>query len=123
MGVSGVLLAVMDVQPYPNRAQTFIILQVEWKAASAFEPVTYRNILSESTAVVHTIGTLFENTLYKRAVQSGSFTGLLQAVVGGSGGNPLTADASSTSYQRLNHDSGTSYHYFVRASANDSLQL
>lgn len=84
--------------------------QVQWHAASAFAPTTYTHLLhpSKTTAVVHTLGTLFENSGYKDAVKSGNIGALFGAVLGGvdDGRNPLKEKKQEQSYQGMNHDSG-----------------
>lgn len=79
---------------------------MNWRAASAFEPSSYTTLLAESTAVVHTIGTLYQNSSYKQAIRSGNLPALLQAIASGHGSNPLNTSTSRSSYQALNHDSG-----------------
>eukprot|EP01134_Creolimax_fragrantissima_P006544 CFRG6544T1 len=39
--------------------------KVEWKKGDALEPETYTNILEETTAVVHAVGSLLEDQSYK----------------------------------------------------------
>ena len=65
------------------------------------------------TAVVHTLGTLLEDTRYKAAMKDGNVPALVGAFIssltslGSSGRNPLvepTKDASS--YEVLNRDAG-----------------
>ena len=79
---------------------------VEWHAASAFKQETYRSLVGSATAVVHTLGTLLENSGYKRAMRqsdaaglAGYFATLLK------GDNPL-AKGTEGSYERINKDSG-----------------
>ncbi|KAF8320133.1 hypothetical protein DL93DRAFT_1942714 [Clavulina sp. PMI_390] len=79
------------------------VSQVDWRAASAFEPHMYKDLLAGSSAVVHCIGTLFEDTSYKQAVQSGNLSRLFNAMT--SQANPLRSGTSESSYQRLNYES------------------
>lgn len=61
-------------------------------------------MLTGATAVVHTIGTLLEDTQYKKALQQGDLGGLLGGLVGISRGNPLDEDRAKSSYEVLNRD-------------------
>lgn len=83
---------------------------VEWHAASAFKPETYRSLVGSATAVVHTLGTLLENSSYKQAIRqsdaaslASTFARLLK------GENPLAKGAEG-SYERINKDSGATIH-------------
>lgn len=70
--------------------------------------------MAGTTAVVHTLGILLEDSGYKRAVADGNVAGVLGALakgVTGSGeaSNPLkTTKERSSSYEAMNRDSGGS---------------
>ncbi|KAK4683832.1 hypothetical protein P7C73_g6389, partial [Tremellales sp. Uapishka_1] len=79
---------------------------VKWHKASAFEPATYRSLVGESTAVVHTLGILLESQNYKKAIQQGDVLGLARAFLGGDSGNPLKSEADRRrGYEGMNKDS------------------
>ncbi|KZP19468.1 NAD(P)-binding protein [Athelia psychrophila] len=79
---------------------------VAWTQADALRPATYAHLLPRADAVVHTLGTLLPDPgAYKRAVRAGSVVGLLGAMVGGGGGNPLQqGGAGGSAYEVLNRD-------------------
>ncbi|OSC97136.1 NAD-P-binding protein [Trametes coccinea BRFM310] len=86
--------------------------KVEWHQGDALKPETYAHLLPGVTAVVHTIGTLFEKSGYKSAVKDGSVPRLLSsavAAVAGSGrsANPLEREDKKRegSYALINRDS------------------
>lgn len=61
--------------------------------------------MNDRTAVVHTLGTLLEDTRYKAALKSGHIGALASAFLSSSGGaNPLKE--STSTYDLLNRDSG-----------------
>ncbi len=78
-------------------------------------PSSYAHLLPSTTAVVHTLGTLFEDTGYKDALRNGNvggvLSGFLKGVSGGriGGGNPLEGKSRAT-YETLNRDAGQSSH-------------
>ncbi|KAH9856917.1 NAD-P-binding protein [Lenzites betulinus] len=86
--------------------------KVEWHQGDALRPETYAHLLPGTTAVVHTIGTLFEKAggAYKGALRAGSvprFAGALAgAVGGGASGNPLEREevGREGSYALINRD-------------------
>ena len=88
--------------------------QINWVAADAFEPASYRDILVDKTAVVHTLGTLLEDTGYKQAIKDGDVIGLAGSLFKGltgiraGGASPLETGEKRTgkSYERINRDSG-----------------
>src|SRR5258708_39296488 len=89
------------------------ILQVSWHAASAFDPISYRDLLIPSTAVIHTLGTLFEGARYKTSLRRSTDPFEVIGNLLFEDGNPLRMSAEEkyrTSYQGLNHHSGTSHH-------------
>lgn len=59
-----------------------------------------------STAVVHTIGTLFPNTSYKDAIRRGDIAGVIGSALSGGKGNPLDERTQKSGYEGLNRDSG-----------------
>jgi uncharacterized protein YbjT (DUF2867 family) len=90
-------------------------LQVDWRKGDALNPESYAQVLPEVTGVVHTLGTLLEDTKYKQAVREGNLLGLagsvLNGLTGGSvgGSNPLergTEEQSRGSYAVMNRDAG-----------------
>ena len=69
-------------------------------------PETYRSLVGSATAVVHTLGTLLENSSYKQAVRqsdAASLAGVFAKLL--KGDNPL-AKGTEGSYERINKDSG-----------------
>ena len=54
---------------------------MEWVAADALNPSSYKGIIPAQTAVIHTLGTLLEGTSYKASVRDGNPFGLANAVV------------------------------------------
>lgn len=91
---------------------TNFFFQVNWHAASAFDPPSYAHLLERPTTVVHTLGILFENS-YKSVFHA---TSAVDAVRGLTGlrdtGNPLAehggkrSDHGEMSYNRINRDTG-----------------
>lgn len=85
--------------------------KVEWQAGDALELSSYAHILHGKDAVVHTLGTLFEDTRYKTALKNGDLPSLLRTFVSGfassSTSNPLANPKtdSRTSYESVNRDS------------------
>ena len=99
--------------PPPTHSSTVLCVQVEWHKGSALEPETYAHLLPGVTAVVHTIGTLFEKSGYKSALKDGNvprFVSSLAAGVRGSGpsANPLEREEKKRegSYEVVNRDTG-----------------
>lgn len=85
--------------------------KVDWQRGNALQPESYAHLMPGVTAVVHTLGTLLEDTRYKAAMKDGNVPALVGAVISGlgdlgsSGRNPLEEpkkDASS--YEVLNRD-------------------
>ncbi|KAF9585608.1 hypothetical protein BGW38_001570, partial [Lunasporangiospora selenospora] len=83
--------------------------KVQWASGDSLEPDTYRDLIKDTDAVVHTVGILLEDD-YKEIVHSRTFNELttsLQTAIRGR--NPLdtSADKSSKSrntYERFNRD-------------------
>ena len=73
-------------------------------------PDSYKHLLSGVTGIVHTIGTLLENTRYKAALRDGNVPGLIGSLASdlcAKSGNPLEADQDKKgTYELLNRDSG-----------------
>lgn len=74
--------------------------QVEWRKADALNPATYADILPTVNAVVHTIGTLLDNTNYKQKMAEGDVMGFIKSIAGRS--NP----AGPSAYETLNYETG-----------------
>lgn len=87
--------------------------QVEWHKGSALEPETYEHLLPDVTAVVHTIGTLFEKSGYKSALKDGNVPRFVSSIAADISGcrvfaNPLERERKKRegSYEVLNRDTG-----------------
>ncbi|RDX56740.1 NAD(P)-binding protein [Lentinus brumalis] len=87
------------------------VSKVEWHKGNALEPDTYAHLLHGVTAVVHTIGTLFEKSGYKSALKDGNvprFVSSVAAGITGSGpsANPLEREEKKRegSYEVVNRD-------------------
>ncbi|KAI0374924.1 NAD-P-binding protein [Pilatotrama ljubarskyi] len=84
--------------------------KVEWHHGDALKPETYAHLLPGVTAVVHTIGTLFEKSGYKSAVKDGSVPRLVSDVAANAAGawsaNPLESEEKRRegSYALINRD-------------------
>lgn len=79
---------------------------VDWQKGDALDPNSYAHHLSDATAVVHTLGTLFEGAKYKQALKEGSIPGLVSSLTSAFGSsNPLGVMDAKTSYATLNRDS------------------
>ncbi|KAA1471113.1 mitochondrial protein [Dentipellis sp. KUC8613] len=80
--------------------------KVDWQKADALRPETYAHLLPGVSAVVHTLGTLLEDTSYKDALRTGNvgaaMGSFVNSVMGGSG-NPLKRGGEG-SYELLNRD-------------------
>ena len=91
---------------------SLVLRQVDWQTGDALQPQSFAHLLPEADGVVHTLGTLIENSTYKQAVQRGDlpalFGSLLEVMRGGSG-NPLEKKPASEhlkSYEAMNRDAG-----------------
>lgn len=87
--------------------------QVEWHQGDAAKPETYAHLLPGTTAVVHTIGTLFEKSGYKSALKDGSVPHFASSVAagvagGGASANPLEKEEKRRegTYAAINRDTG-----------------
>ncbi|WRT63558.1 uncharacterized protein IL334_000463 [Kwoniella shivajii] len=85
---------------------------VTWHSGSAFDPSSYTSLVGQSTAVVHTLGILLEDTGYKESVRNGDIIGLTKSLfstIGASGsgsGNPLKSEKErQRGYEGMNKDS------------------
>ena len=80
--------------------------KVKWHAASALEPESYKSLLDNKTAVVHTLGMLLEGG-YKDAVKNNQAMGLLSSLANNfsSSRNPL-ASKEGGEYELINRDAG-----------------
>ncbi|KAG1752051.1 NAD(P)-binding protein [Suillus lakei] len=74
--------------------------KVEWRKADAMNPDTYTDILPGVNAVVHTIGTLLDNTQRNKQFHDKDFVGLLKSITGIS---PVEARHLGA-YDKLNRD-------------------
>ncbi|ETW85871.1 hypothetical protein HETIRDRAFT_308501 [Heterobasidion irregulare TC 32-1] len=82
--------------------------KVDWRVGDALRPETYAHMLPGVSAVVHTLGTLLEDTGYKKALRSGDVGGAVKSFmrsVTGVRGNPLEKGQGKGSYEVLNRDS------------------
>ncbi|KAH9935003.1 NAD(P)-binding protein [Fomitopsis serialis] len=90
------------------------VSKVDWQAADALKPATYSHLLPSVTAVVHTLGTLLEDTRYKKALSEGNIAALAgivaSSVLGnGASSNPLASgEGRPDSYETLNRDAALS---------------
>lgn len=81
------------------------ISKVKWAQADLFKPESYKSHLKDKTAVVHSVGILFENQSYKQAVNS-NFNFLNDVQNLGNmlkGSNPMARD-SKTTYEAVQRD-------------------
>lgn len=113
-------LGTQSVTASPKPARTHAhppspLPQVEWHQGDAMKPETYAHLLPGTTAVVHTIGTLFEKSGYKSALKDGSvphFASSVAAGVAGAGAsaNPLEKEEKRQegTYAAINRDTGAS---------------
>ncbi|KAG6898373.1 hypothetical protein C0992_009048 [Termitomyces sp. T32_za158] len=82
-----------------------------WQKGDALHPESFAHLFPEVDGVVHTLGTLIENSNYKQAINRGDilgFLGSLRDSVVGNHGNPLERPTGETlrgSYDIMNRDS------------------
>jgi len=74
--------------------------RVEWRKADALNPATYADILPGVNAVVHTIGTLLDNTQYKQKLAEGDVMGMLKSIAG----RGTSAGDQPSAYETLNYE-------------------
>jgi nucleoside-diphosphate-sugar epimerase len=77
--------------------------RVEWRKADALNPESYADILPGVDAVVHTVGTLLDNTQYKQKIQEGDILGFIKFFAG-QGSGP-SAEGQRSAYDILNYES------------------
>ncbi|KAI0810987.1 NAD-P-binding protein [Irpex lacteus] len=82
--------------------------KVDWQKANALDPSTYAHLLPETSAVVHTLGTLLEDARYKAALKDGDVFNLVgtfaSSLFGSEGSNPLRDEEREGGYALLNRD-------------------
>ena len=86
-------------------------IQVDWQRGDAFHPETFAHLLPEVDGVVHTLGTLIEDSSYKDAIRQGNIPALASSffkAATGDTGNPLAKNDSTNrkTYNALNRDAG-----------------
>ena len=82
-----------------------------WHRASAFEPDQYRDLMSDRTAVVHSLGILLEDAVYKQAIREGNMFGVAKALGSSLFGGPAPLrgkEEMRRGYEGMNRDSGRS---------------
>lgn len=81
------------------------ISQVKWEKADLFDPSSYEQSIAGKTAVVHSVGILFENMDYKTSINLNfSFLNDMQKLANiAKGSNPMARD-SKTSYAAIQRD-------------------
>ncbi|KAG6845328.1 hypothetical protein H0H87_010785 [Tephrocybe sp. NHM501043] len=84
--------------------------KVDWQRGDALHPESFAHLLPEVDGVIHTLGTLLENSNYKQAIKRGDILGLVGILhnnVVGDHGNPLensTDESRRGSYDVMNRD-------------------
>ncbi|KAG6866961.1 hypothetical protein C0991_003877 [Blastosporella zonata] len=84
--------------------------KVEWQRGDALHPESFSHLFPSVDGVVHTLGTLLEDSSYKRALKQGDILGLLGTLhnnVVGDHGNPLekaTDTPGRGTYDVMNRD-------------------
>ncbi|KAG2157176.1 mitochondrial protein [Suillus clintonianus] len=73
--------------------------RVEWRKADAMNPESYADILPGVDAVVHTVGTLLDNTQYKQKMQEGDVLGVFKSLMG------RKEEGQRSAYDTLNYES------------------
>ncbi|PPQ63070.1 hypothetical protein CVT24_005925, partial [Panaeolus cyanescens] len=90
-----------------------LLHKVTWEKGDALRPHTFQHILPQVDGVVHTLGTLMEDTAYKRALKEGNLSTLFGSVAQllvGDRGNPLKQSPTvslpddKATYDSLNRD-------------------
>ncbi|KAG6917979.1 hypothetical protein DXG01_017163 [Tephrocybe rancida] len=75
------------------------VSQIDWQKGDALHPESFAHLFPEVDGIVHTLGTLLEDSSYKQAIKQGNVLGLLGILhnnIVGDHGNPLensTSDA------------------------------
>ncbi|GJJ12110.1 hypothetical protein Clacol_006351 [Clathrus columnatus] len=99
------------------------VSEVSWHKASALQPETYRAILRDRTAIVHTVGLLFETIQYKEALRHGDLVALSRILFSGSHNNPLRKGREG-SYETVNRDTALMVcETFLEEVANDQSHI
>lgn len=82
------------------------VSQIQWRKADVFDPETYKEQLAKSDAVVHTMGTIFDDPSYKDTVNGPSDIGGVVDLIRKrlKGRNPME-NGSVNNFTRLNRDS------------------
>jgi len=84
---------------------------VDWQKGDALHPQTFTHLFPEVDGVVHTLGSLLENSSYKKYLKESDIPALLGSLfqtVTCDSGNPLKQEMDSnvsTSYEVMNRDS------------------
>ncbi|KAG2158188.1 mitochondrial protein [Suillus bovinus] len=76
--------------------------RVEWRKADAMNPESYADILPGVDAVVHTVGTLLDNTQYKQKMNEGDILGFIKYLTGFGGAPPAE---QRSAYDTMNYES------------------
>ncbi|RKP29266.1 NAD(P)-binding protein [Metschnikowia bicuspidata] len=88
-------------RPLPNYDNSWME-KVAWQKADLFEPESYKQHLAGKTAVVHSVGILFENSGYKKALNgAGNIASVARALTGP---NPMERTPKNT-YAAIQRDS------------------
>lgn len=92
--------------PPANLAKEPWVSKVNWQKGNIFEPETYKAQLRQVDAVVHSIGMLFENTNYKKTLNSNvNFLNDVQNLANSlKGSNPMQRNSFNT-YGAVQRDS------------------
>ncbi|EDO18196.1 hypothetical protein Kpol_543p25 [Vanderwaltozyma polyspora DSM 70294] len=61
----------------PTPSDSHWIREVKWESCDIFKPDSYYHLLSENPNIVHSVGILFENDIYKKIIR-GSFSEFLK---------------------------------------------
>ncbi|EMG47408.1 hypothetical protein G210_2265 [Candida maltosa Xu316] len=83
------------------------VAKVNWEKADIFDPTTYQDKLKEFPTVVHSIGILFENQSYKKAMNSNfNFLSDIQQLANNMmGSNPMQKEGVKSTYEAIQRDS------------------
>lgn len=93
-------------QPSPvTHSDNIWISKVNWAKADLFDPASYKKYLQNQTAVVHSVGILFENQSYKQTVNSNfNFLNDIQKLGNMlKGSNPMERESKDT-YEAIQRD-------------------
>ncbi|KGU21027.1 hypothetical protein MG7_04992 [Candida albicans P34048] len=83
------------------------VAKVNWEQADIFQPLTYQDKLKNYSTIVHSIGILFENQSYKKAMNSNfNFLSDIQNLANNiMGSNPMQKDNVKSTYAAIQRDS------------------